>query len=160
MHWCNPEFSAFKKIENPILPTPDLSEVILFGEYEKGSYYLISNSWQEPENWGVWSKGKQSSLHIPTPANASSISFNLRALVSDKHPTQLVDVFINNRLMKSIKLVKASGNLIEIPLEKNDLQSNFLDVEFKFINPTSPSKLGINEDDRILAIGLESMMVK
>jgi hypothetical protein len=59
-----------------------------------------------------------------------------------------------------MKLVKASGNVIEIPIEKNDLQSNFLDIEFKFRNPISPSKLGINEDDRTLAIGLESMMVQ
>jgi hypothetical protein len=152
--------AAFKKIENPILPTPDLSRTILFGEYEKGSYYLIYSTWQEPENWGVWSKGKQSRLRIPTLANASSINFNLRALVNDKHPIQLIDVYINNRLIKSITLVKASDNLIEIPIEKNDLQSNFLDIEFKFRNPTSPSKLGINEDDRTLAIGLESMMVK
>lgn len=152
--------AAFKKIQNPILLTPDLSEVILFGEYEKGSYYLLSNSWQEPENWGVWSKGKESKLRIPTPSNARSMTFNLRALVTERHPTQLVDVYINNRLMKSITLVKASGNLIEIPLSSNDLQSHFLDIEFKFRNPTSPSKLGINEDDRTLAIGLESMMVK
>ena len=133
---------------------------ILFGEYEKGFYYLINSTWQEPENWGVWSKGKESKLRIPTPSNASSMTFNLRALVTEKHPTQLVDVLINGRLQKSLRLLKASGNVIEIPLEKNDLQSNFLDIEFKFRNPTSPSKLGINEDDRTLAIGLESMMVK
>jgi hypothetical protein len=152
--------AVFKKIENPILPIPNLSESIIFGEYEKGSYYLISNSWQEPENWGVWSKDKQSSLHIPTPENASSISFYLRALVSDKYPNQLIDIYINNRLIKSISLVKASGNVIEIPIEKNDLQSNFIDIKFKFKNPIRPIDLGINEDDRVLAIGLESMMVK
>jgi hypothetical protein len=132
----------------------------LFGEYEKGSYYLIGSTWQEPEKWGAWSKGKEGKLRIPTPANASSMTFNLRALITESHPAQLVDVFVNGRLQKSLKLVKASGNVIEIPIEKNDLQSNFLDIEFKFRNPTSPSKLGINEDDRTLAIGLESMMVQ
>ena len=152
--------TAYEKLSGPKYPGPKQYAAILFAPYQQGSYYLISSTWQEPENWGVWSKGKESKLRIPTPSNASSMTFNLRALVTEKHPTQLVDVLINGRPRKSLKLVKASGNVIEIPLEKNDLQSNFLDIEFKFRNPTSPSKLGINEDDRTLAIGLESMMVK
>ncbi len=150
----------YEKLSGPKYPGPKQYAAILFAPYQQGSYYLISNSWQEPENWGVWSKGKESKLRIPTPSNASSMTFNLRALVTEGHPTQLVDVFVNGRLQKSLKLVKASDNVVEIPIEKNDLQSNFLDMEFKFKNPTSPNKLGINEDDRTLAIGLESMMVK
>ena len=152
--------TAYEKLAGPKYPGPKLHSAVLFAPYQQGSYYLINSSWQEPENWGVWSKGRQSSLHIPSPENASSLSFNLRALVNDKHPNQLIEVYVKNRLIKSVALTKDSGNVIEIPIEKNDLHSNFLDIDFKFKNPIRPSDLGINEDDRTLAIGLESMMVK
>lgn len=123
---------------------------------QKPSIHLMSG-WAYPENWGAWSIADKATLSLPKPpSNAKSLVLEARALVTSKHPEQLVKVMINGQLRSSATLTKEDGNQIIIPVEAGDFSGDRLAVELQLPNLISPSALGIGKDDRQLAIGLKS----
>lgn len=123
---------------------------------QKPSIHLVSG-WAYPESWGAWSIADKATLSLPKPpSNTKSLVLEARALVTSKHPEQLVKVMINGQLRSSTTLTKEDGNQIIIPVQAGDFSSDRLVVELQLPNLSSPSALGIGKDDRQLAIGLTS----
>ena len=123
---------------------------------QQPSIHLMSG-WAYPESWGAWSIADKATLSLPKPpSNAKSLILEARALVTSKHPEQMVKVMINGQLRSSAALIKEDGNQIIIPLETNDFLNGRLAVELQLPNLESPSALGIGKDARQLAIGLKS----
>ena len=119
---------------------------------------ILMSGWAYPESWGAWSIADQATLSLPKPeSNAKSLVLETRALVSNKHPEQLVKVIINGQMRSSALLSKDDSNQIIIPLEAGDFSGERLAVELQLPNLVSPAALGIGQDDRKLAIGLKSV---
>lgn len=123
---------------------------------QKPSIHLVSG-WAYPESWGAWSIADKATLSLPKPlSNAKSLVLEARALVTTKHPEQLVKVIINGQLRSSAILIKEDGNQILIPLEAADLSGERLVIDLQLPNLASPTFLKMGSDDRQLAIGLKS----
>ena len=147
--------SVFRKKVNPELPIPIVNQKINFGELQNGIYYLLG-SWQTPETWGTWSNGDRSKLRFPLPPDTpKSLAINVRALIADKCPRQELEIWLNKKFLKKITLSKPE-QLIYIEIPNGAAKNNYLDIEFRFFNATTPKSIGLNDDERILAIGLIS----
>ena len=57
-------------------------------------------------------------------------------------------------------LNKSDENQILIPVTPAFKKQGFLNIEFKFLNPTRPSAIGIGEDDGLITLGLISAEFK
>jgi hypothetical protein len=118
---------------------------------------ILTSGWAYPESWGAWSIADKVILSLPKPeSNAKSLVLEVRALVSNKYPEQLVNVMMNGKLRVSSVLNKEDGNQILIPLEAGDLSGERLVIEVQLPSLVSPASLGMGNDDRQLAIGLKS----
>ena len=95
-------------------------------------------------------------LPMPRPANqAQNLIISTRAFVNAQHPRQALELWVNGKLEQNITLTQGSANLIVIPLSQSMKDQPSLQIEFKFNNPAKPSDLGLGNDERLLAIGLE-----
>lgn len=152
-----PVMSIFKKLDNPELPRLNTGELLKFTKYQPGIHYLHSG-WQDPEEWGAWSSSHNAKILLPLTANKPNIAkFKLRALVNDILTYQTIEVWVNGQFIKSQNVNKALDNELVIEIPKVDTS---LEVEFKLPKATKPKDLGINNDERLLAIGLESIELK
>jgi hypothetical protein len=123
------------------------------------SLALLSKGWGKPETWGVWSGEKKTRLTIPIPKiNASELSFEFRALVSEKLPSQKIKIFINDQYYGDFVLSQGDGNKIDLKITEKMKQKNFIVLDFELPDAAKPIDLGITKDDeRLLSIGLVSV---
>jgi len=153
------------------LNTPvDIS--VSFGSRENKlpSPALISG-WGVPEDWGVWSVGRNSSLILPLPpmklgtihqdkkySRVFDLVLDVRALVNEKHPNVDLDMSINDgSLLINSSLSKPDKNLITIPITQEMASLGYVKVDFRFNHPVSPKEIGMDSDDsRQLSIALKS----
>ena len=123
--------------------------------------YLSGWGWRYPEGWGVWSNGDKAKLLLPIPiGDVNNLTLSARALVSKKHPSQKINIMVNGIFIKQITLNKSDENQILIPVTPAFKKQGFLNIEFKFLNPTRPSAIGIGEDDGLITLGLISAEFK
>jgi hypothetical protein len=89
------------------------------------------------------------------------ITFKSKALVTPAHPKQDLIIWINGVKIADLSLQQWHGNIFEVDLKGVDLSNGVLVIDMQFLNPIRPSQLGItSDDDRLLAIGMESIEIK
>jgi hypothetical protein len=125
----------------------------------------IWQGWSTAENWGTWSDGDTASVLLAlssTPKKDLELLIDGHAFLSDKHPSQEVDVLVNNHQVSTLKydLQSNSGvRVVKIPkalaLEKNGQ----LSIKFNFETPRSPAELGLSTDARRLGLGIVSLEI-
>ena len=158
-----PDQEMNKSFQIPTLNTP-----IDFSKNGHGADYLLDldarqikgYGWSWPEIFGVWSEGSPVRLVIPLPnPKPTQLTINCRALITQNHLSQKIQLFINDKLMGNFILQNAENNVLTVPIEKNELQNY---VVLKFVFPEkilSPKDLGISPDDRLLGVGLVSIVL-
>jgi hypothetical protein len=152
-----PILSIFKKVDNPQLPKLSANQTLKFTKYQMGINYL-QNGWYAPEEWGAWTSSQSAKISLPLTINKpDTVKFKFRALVSDKLAYQNIEIWVNGQFIKSQNTNQARDNELVIAVPKAESK---LEVEFRLPNATKPSDLGINKDERLLAIGLESIELK
>ena len=142
------------------VPPVFLNEPILFTAFGKGrsSSFLLDN-WSFSEAWGTWSNGTESSLRLPIPAgHPKTLTISARALVNGVHPSQDMKIMVNGVFVKQVHLTKNDENKITIPILENALSQGNMLIEFKFLNPIKPKDLDMGNDDRLLSIGIKSVV--
>ncbi len=79
------------------------------------------------------------------------------ALLTDKHPSQEVDVLVNNQHAATFKYDQQSNNEVRVvkiakplAMEKN----GYLLIKFNFKDPKSPAELGLSTDERHLGLNI------
>lgn len=156
------------------LQPPKINQKISFAKNEIGIFYLygnknppinwehwISKEWQIPEDWGTWSNGQEATLRLPiNDTDISKLIIKLRAFISPKNPSQNVQLWINGRKIKEIEISNSVGQEFQIDLPKDLNKEDGLRITLKGLSPQSPKKLGLSQDDRQIAIGLESIQLQ
>jgi hypothetical protein len=137
-----------------------VGERVLTNQAGAGLSYL-QGGWSSPEEWGIWSDGESAQMVLPVSGKVKSITVQARALVTPAHPKQDVAVKINGALVLNVSLVTAGDTLIEIPVPK-DMQEKstalgLMRVRFEFPNAVQPKHIGLNDDGRHLALGLQAI---
>lgn len=152
-----PVLSIFKKIDNPELPKLSSGDHIKFSKNQMGINYLLSG-WEKPEDWGSWSGSNRALLTLPLSTNRPKIAeIQVRALINTKLPQQTLTLWVNGKPLKTLNITQVFENqiVIEIPNDGDDLN-----LELRLPNAAKPINLGINGDERLLAIGIESIKLQ
>jgi len=146
------------RAEMPIV----LGRAISFNELNPS----IWPGWSGAEKWGTWSDGDSALLLLAlssTPKNDLELLIDGHAFLTDKHPSQEVDVLVNGHHVDTLKydLQTNSGvRVVKMPkalaLEKNGQ----LLIRFNFKNPISPAELGLGTDARRLGLGIVSLELR
>lgn len=111
---------------------------------------------QNPEGWGCWSDGNQTSFYLKT--NKEYIAeFDLHAFWAPGKERQTMIVYVNNCAKQ--KYVFQEGR--EIPRIMINLpKSKKLHIMFKYEDVKSPADLGVSEDNRKISIGFRTLEIK
>ncbi|MBJ9618321.1 hypothetical protein KTE49_04525 [Burkholderia multivorans] len=158
---CTALFTARGEYEKPPALTHGMT--LRFDEQGSGKLYL-DRGWSHQEPWGTWSDGPEASIVLPlSDAGVGQISLRANALVSAKRPEQKIVVYVNGVNAGVIVLRAANGNNfnIQVPVSviRSINESKIMRLKFKFLDSTRPKDIGINGDDRMLAMGLVSLTI-
>ena len=123
-------------------------------EFNKENPELTLTGFSGIEQWGRWSDGKECSISFFN-YNNKSIQFDAQAFLCEKHPELKVKVYVNGK--KQDEWIFKLGSIIVLktiflkPFRQNT-------ITFKIKNPTSPQKLNISADERVLGIGIKKVL--
>jgi hypothetical protein len=69
-----------------------------------------------------------------------------------------VDIRINGSTSYSFSLSSFEDNKIVLPIPPLSLKQGYVALKFEYPNAASPKQLGLGDDERVLAIGLKSVL--
>ncbi len=124
---------------------------------------LEMQNWSTAESWGTWSDGTRATLRIPLN---DSRSRNLRldiaymAYVNERAPKQTIRLTSRGRVLDS--WTETSGQVrmrtIHVPADAVS-DGEWLSLVFELPDAAVPAQLGLSDDRRHLALGLEAISI-
>lgn len=124
----------------------------------------LVSGWSTPENWGTWTEGQQAKMELRVLPPVSSIVIDALAFIQPRHPGQRVIVSLNGQQVLETRLTQFQGNRLEVPISAalNQRLGNDdrLDIELQLPDAVSPRQLGINDDSRMMGLGLKTLTVQ
>jgi len=165
--------SAYVSQSSPIKP----NRIMVFDQGLSNQYHFpfLTSGWGEPEKTHTWSVSDNASMQflLPPAYSLSTMTMKIKALVSSAHPKQVVDIYVNKKLVLHTIIDKPTEEL-EIPISSAidnkstvleravniSLKPNILQIDFIFENSASPKELGIGDDTRKLAIAVQSVVFR
>lgn len=148
-----------------VMPEYQLGSQLMFMAGGEDAKYLAVG-WSEPESWGVWSEGDSASVVLmlaQEPTSDLILQVDGVGFVSTKCPQQEIEVFVNSTNVGrlSYSLQNSNGSRwIRVPREVVVGVNDAVEIDFRFKNDVSPSRLGISGDPRSLALGLKGLTLK
>lgn len=140
-----------------------LSQPGLVQRFNRQSRQLLKG-WAAPESWGTWSEGTEAQIAVRVAPQSSAIVMDVLAFVMPPNLTQRVIVSIDGVEALSTRLTQVQDNLLEIPLSaaaREKLQNGqALTLQIHLPDATSPRNLGLNDDARVMGLGLKSLTVR
>ena len=162
--WKNCKLCSQILVDAEIDPKVSPSRLIKIGEridlsrFGKYATVFLNSGWSVPENWGAWSDKKTALITLPLPAKSPNIlQIQAQAFITDKHPTQEIEIWINGKFQKRDLLTKRLANIINVEILKEMMILDAIKIEFKFPDAISPKDIGAGSDTRALALGIESL---
>lgn len=151
-----------------ISPAPKLTlrkvrkgQKIQFNTHGFVGNYLAENGLSYLESWGRWSNSSHASMVFKVAGTVTSLQLRAGAFITPEHPHQRVTVSVNGIIALETILTKNSDNIltIDIPshIQEELVTNGTLRIEFSLPDFTSPKQLGLSEDFRKLAIGLNEI---
>lgn len=162
--------SLFSKIKHFILDKKNyylnipyqLGTDINFGINGNASYYQ-KNGWSYPEDNFNWTEGKTSTLIIPLKKYPKKIRLQIiaRPLIFKKTSDQRLIITANNRKILDKKISNQEYALyeMELPINITKDRKKILEIIFRVPKATSPYRIGMNEDKRILGLAVKKMNI-
>jgi len=154
-------------IQHQIFTDYRLGEIIEFSHQGSGSIYA-TQGWSEPEAWGRWSINGEAAIQMrladPTSTDLK-LTLVMGSFVSGSHPCQEVDIIFNEKKIAQQPLCIGKGgeqpSSYKFVLPRELLQSDGK-VNIRLITPNSvsPKKLGISPDNRVLGVGIKSLLIE
>ncbi len=136
---------------------------LFLGRAGAAAAHLLTSGWSTPEDWGTWSDGPQAEIRIPASAHIRAIRLEAMALVAPQHPRQTVAVRINDRAVSTFVLGEPTGNILEIAVPEEargpSTADGVLRLRLIFHNAARPVDLGLSDDRRTLALGVQTLSV-
>jgi len=151
--------------QTPINAVPSLEpgQTVSFNLGDSGAAYM-AKGWADPEQWGTWSEGSEAQMVFRASASVRSIRLGVSAFLASGHAQQKVTILINGIEASTYTLEKADGNVLDIPvtslMHQRAAEQGFSRMQLLLADAISPQQLGLNDDARVLAIGLRSLSVE
>ncbi|WPN64954.1 DUF6311 domain-containing protein [Pseudomonas sp. P9_35] len=126
---------------------------------------MLVDGWGRVEDWGTWSEGTEAEIVLRIAPEARVLSIDAAAFVQPPlHTRQRVDVSINGVAALSTQFTRLQDNTLELPLTPAIREAigadGALRVHFHLPDAISPKALGLGGDERVMALGLKSLIVR
>jgi hypothetical protein len=157
----------FRKYDIPrIVSTYRLGDIVDFSGKGDGWLYA-TEGWSGPEDWGRWSLGKEARIVMRIPGYmGQELTLNLTyvALADQKQPCQKVSITGNGHTIATQEVCLTDYGGVPTPRQYRlpvGLVSadGLLEIRIKTPDAISPKQLGINEDPRIMGVGLAKLQI-
>lgn len=135
---------------------------VRFGSTELGTQFL-RGGWNDPENWGVWSKSKISTLEFCFGLdNFSSLRFKtrIRPNLTPSHPEREIRLVANGEEVSRVLLTSDEWKDVNFVLENLPDSKGRLVLEFFGGEPFPPITTPNSSDLRLLSIALQHMSIE
>ncbi|MCU0120468.1 DUF6311 domain-containing protein [Pseudomonas sp. B2M1-30] len=123
----------------------------------------LTHGWATPESWGTWSNGRQAQIALRVPPQARGLVIDALAFIQPQHAAQRVIASLNGEPVLSTQLTQLQGNRLELPISPAIRQrlkdDDRLNIELQLPDAISPQALGINDDARLMGLGLKTLTV-
>ncbi|MGF6089637.1 DUF6311 domain-containing protein [Pseudomonas sp. 18173] len=123
----------------------------------------LGKGWAAPEAWGTWSDGHEAEIVLRVAPRTSSIVIDAMAFVWPPNVSQRVTVSFNGIEVLSTRLTEAQGNRLNIPLtaaiRETLADDGILNIHLHLPDAISPQSLGLNDDTRVMGLGLKTLTV-
>lgn len=118
----------------------------------------LSYGWASPEEWGVWSDGKEAGIELNIGKNNKEKDITFRGNFSGyvSQEPQIIQVYANENLVGVWNFdLLDSGEEKSVTIPKEILENKEkLNIKFNISNPISPASLGLSNDKRSLGIAM------
>jgi hypothetical protein len=153
-------------VEQQIVTDYRMGEVIEFSQQGNGSMYA-THGWSGPEAWGRWSINDEAAIQMRLSdynSNAFQMTLVMGGFVTEAHPCQEVSIIFNEKKIAQQSLCIGKGgeqpSSYKFVLPRELLQTNGkINIRLVTPNSISPKKLGISSDDRVLGVGIKSLVI-
>jgi hypothetical protein len=124
----------------------------------------LAHGWSTPEAWGTWSEGHDAEIALRVAPDASAIIIDVLAFAMPPNLSQRVIISVNGVEVLSTRLTQVQGNQLEIPLDaairKALVDDARLTIQLHLPDAISPKSLGLNDDARVMELGLKTLTVQ
>ena len=137
----------------------------IFGRDIFQSKLYLGEGWSGPEDAGVWSDGKESTLTIPIQSGQiRQIEIEAFPFIHPLHVDQTFEVQINGVPISTVTLNGSSNARFTLDIPQKLLAQlpagrQLLTLQFHFLNPVSPKQLGLGSDVRMLGFQIRAMTI-
>jgi len=133
------------------------------GNADNAESFMLRGGWSGAEPWGRWTDGAAASLEMKVDESFSGgleLVAEVMAYVSEPHPSQEVEVLVNDRKISTWSFTREKPGMSErrlyIPAELVQPASKTT-ITFRPLNPASPQSLGNSGDPRVLGLGIHRL---
>ena len=120
--------------------------------------------WYSLSEYGVWSTNKAQIIISLDDESKNQKEYELRIwfkmLAASILSPNRVKVTMNNKFLVNWAIKSEETNQRILIIKKESIENNEIVIDFDIPNATSPSSLGINDDDRNLGILLQAIELK
>jgi hypothetical protein len=141
--------------ESPYHPY-EYGKTILFGKNGTCDQYLF-DGWANPEEGYTWTDGYKSVLGIKTRENNSDLKLKIKA--SQYTSKQRVNVTVNDHPVGNWIFDKPEDQEKSIIIPHGVLKEGMQYIAFELPDAKSPQSLGLSDDNRILALAVQSLVI-
>gem|GEM_PF-949448 len=150
----------------PMVSTYRLSDIVDFSGKGAGFLYA-AEGWSIPEDWGCWTEGKEARIVMRISGHTGpelTLNMTYWGIWGQKQPCQKV-TFTGNGYAIATQEVCPGNNGGEATTHSYRLPAGLvsadglLDIRIKTPDATTPKQLGLNEDPRVLGVGLKTLQI-
>ena len=150
-------FETFGYARDPV-PSVQSGERIEFNG--AGMAYAL-DGFSFPEDWGAWTDRPTARIVLPLTKKTGRIQLEIalmRGSFDFAHRGAGTQLRVNNyKVAELFKAPEAPGDLLFV--YSGDLDSDRLDLEFRFKGLASPKSLGLGGDDRLIGVGIKHLKI-
>ena len=127
-----------------------------------GNFSKYSGSgWSVPERSLTWTSGKESELLFSLSPPGDSVEMEAEVIpfiCGDRLQSQHVEVLVNDNVVGTWDVRQPGKYSVSIPAKI--ISSGYANVSFHFPNAISPQMLGMNKDERVLALSFKTLVLR
>lgn len=151
-------------VDTPCLSLYRLGETLDFSSAGNGRQYE-ARGWSFAEPWGTWALARPAAfINLTLPANTNGpleLAADTMAYISKSHDRQTVIVEVNGRDVATWQFDQASATGIRTAIIPSELViGRKLNIVLKAPTAVTPRQDGGPPDDRLLGIGLKTLIVR
>jgi hypothetical protein len=135
-------------------------ETIRFGKTGSAERYKFWHGFSIPEEGFTWTEGNVASMGLRISPPRKDLVLKLKAwpLTGENRSSQRISIRLNDRLMETWMMDKDGEYTLEIPREI--IREEVLEIVFSLPDAVSPKEIGINQDERLLAMAVKSLVIE